>query len=116
MRDALAAHVGDEGVAQLVVEGEPVGLRDLAVGLRQRHVAPGEQLAAVAVVGDLVGHEDLAVVADLDIAACHHLPVPGVVDQLLHEDFQHAALGVGWRLSRKVQGKRDEKGKRSEHT
>src|SRR5262245_36803590 len=91
----LTASVVHEGVAQLVVEDEVVGAGGLAAGLGQRDVALRGELAGPAVVGDLVGEEDLAVVADLDVAARHHPVVPGVVDQLLHGDFEHAPLRPG---------------------
>jgi hypothetical protein len=108
--DLLAPHVCDEGIAQLVVQRQPVGARELAVSVLQRDVAARGQLVRAPVVGDLVGEQDFAIEADLDVAARDDEVAPAVLHQLVHRDLELAALGRG----RDMSGKHKNKAQRSE--
>ena len=74
--------------------------------------AAGRQFARAAVVNDLVGDEDLAEVADLDVAARDDTTVARVVEQLVHRDFELAAL----RTCGAVPGEQRKKAKRPKET
>ena len=84
----------DEAVAEILVEVEPLGIDDLAVGLGEADITFGKHALGFLVVGDTLRFQHGAEIVDLDIADRVHALVGVVVMHLVRLN-EHLRRGVG---------------------